>query len=91
MKEIEAIHTDKEIEQRQHEKKQVIAQLVHKPGLTLFDFDPETKTIVKAEFQSVFDVKQNEYVKSVITKPGHLYLEALNMKNAAKKFSKLKL
>ena len=91
MKEIEAIHTDKEIEQRQHEKKQIMAQLIHKPGLTLFDFDPETKTIVKAEFQSMFDVKQKEYVKSVITRPGHLYLEALNMKNAAKKFSKLKL
>lgn len=91
MKELELHHTDKEIEQRQHEKKQIIAQLVHKPGLTLFDFDPETRRIVKAEFQSMFDAKKKEFVKSVITKPGHLYLEALNMKNAAKKFNKLKL
>lgn len=73
---------------RVHEKKQLVAQMVHKPGLTLWDYNEATKEIQPAEFKPVFDVKANEYVHQVIRKPGHVYFEALNLKNACRKVQK---
>jgi hypothetical protein len=57
-------------------------------GHTLWDYDPETKVLIKAEYETVVDTATNQTIRKVITKTGHDYFQALNKKNAAKKIAK---
>lgn len=70
-----------------HNEKQYVlkSQMVPMKGHILWDYDSETKKLVRAEYEMVMDFGSNTMIKKVITKPGHDYFQALNERNAIKK------
>ena len=92
------IETDKVVIVGQNEQafQEVKWRIVPKKGHTLFQINLETGDVTKAEFTSVDmelsklseNVTSQEVKKKVITKPNCIYISALNIQNAAKKFAK---
>lgn len=89
-------------EVREHKKTKLISQMVSKPGLTTYEYNPITKVLVPAKFittflqndsdkQGLISSKKHENTvhKVLAYDDGCLYFQALNMKNAIKKMDKL--
>ena len=71
-------------------QKTLIDQIMHIKGLTLFEYNLETKKVSKAEYNKKFwDPIQKKGISELIVKPGHVYKEFLNFKNAEKGFKKI--
>ena len=82
---------DKESATHAHHKTlKHIGQQVFKRGLTLFEIDKVNGTIIPAQFEDVVVVGKGIQHK-VVVKKGCFYMQALNLKNAAKKAGKLKV
>lgn len=104
MKEFDEKPTSIEIKEVAEERKEIRSAEMHSiPGLTLYEYDPVTKVLQKAEFkviQKQIDVNHgfitpkimdnNGIVtfKKVLRKKGWAYFQALNDKNALRKVEK---
>lgn len=83
-----------------HEKQnKFVGSMRHIPGLKVYEMNTETYRFTEAKMESLAVVKSevrsdgthiNDVVKSskIIMKPGHIYCQALNPRNAARKFAK---
>lgn len=93
MKIIEPNNIDKdqvELHAQQQVKKQVHVLSVRRiNGLTLFRFNYQTRVIDQAPIEKHFDVVKNKEVSKVKYEDGYAYCQALNIKNAKRKFIKL--
>lgn len=82
--------------QKQQEKEiRLLGSIVPHDGHTLFELEMQTGKIARAEFMTgtmkyteAFE-KTKAKSKKVLVKQGHLYVSALNMRNAAKNFAKM--
>jgi len=104
MKDFDDKPTTIEIQEVKEHRKEMQTDLMHSfPGLTLFEYDPETKILQAATFdliQKQIDVNHGFItpklmdnnglvtVKKVIRNKGCAYFQALNFKNALKKVEK---
>ena len=71
-------------------QKTLIDRIMHKKGLTLFEYNLETKKVSKAEYDKKFwDPINKKGISELIVKKGYVYREFLNLKNAEKGFKKL--
>lgn len=90
---LEEIKPDKDnvirIQEQQIKKKKHTATIIHRPGHTLFECGIAERIIKKAEAKTFYDAGAKAYVTKVLQKENTLYCEALNMKNAKKKFIKM--
>lgn len=89
MKIIPEIEFDKVVITGQNEQSfnQVKWRIVQKKGHTLFEINLHTGDVVKAEYVEVnLELLGENVRKKVITKPDCIYISALNIQNAAKKF-----
>lgn len=77
------------VDEQQVKKLKHVSSVRHIPGHTLFECDIATRTIRVAEMETYFDLAKNVQVRRVKQKENTLYAEALNMKNAKKKFIKM--
>jgi hypothetical protein len=77
--------------QKKEEKK--IGSMLRKPGLTLWEYDYDQKTLIKAKFEKInveikefFSQKYQQYTvrHKVIYKQNCLYFQALHLKSAIK-------
>jgi hypothetical protein len=104
MKELEKLNPDNEnviVNQAQHKQHKIIGNLMPKRGMTVFEFNPETREIVPAKYKDEYVTWQtvkcidgvNRFMpihhKPLNTKENHIYFQALNKKNAEKKIIKL--
>lgn len=80
--------------ERRKEVKLVGSQLI-KPGLTLFECNLSSGKISPAKYYKheaqLLGLKTIEVRKSVLVKDNCIYIQALNNKNAHKKFNKIKV
>ena len=86
------------ISAQKDQKKEIkfLGSLIPNKGHTVFELKMETGEIFVAEFmaESAVDfvaAKEGKLVRKrkVMTKPGHIYVAALNKKNAAKHFARM--
>ncbi len=83
-----------------HEKQEkFVGSMRHIPGLKVYEMNTETYRFTEAKMETTAKVKGdfrsdgihiNDVVKSskIIMRPGHIYCQALNPRNAARKFAK---
>jgi hypothetical protein len=74
--------------ENQESKVQHLGKIRMKPGLTLFQLNPEGEVKeAEMDIHSVPDLKGGvSKKKSIIQKEGYRYCQALNIKNAKRKF-----
>ncbi len=74
---------------------QKLATQLHKPGHTWFEYNIETKEIIKAELDYDFErsidesTNTNPHHHKIIMRENCEYTSALNLKNAKRKFNLL--
>lgn len=105
MKDFDEKPSSIEIKEVEEEKKdlQWIGEMVMAKGMPTWEYDPETKQLVKAEFeekQVQLEESPRSFIGSIMPhnkivtryrlkkKPGHVYFQALNKKNAIRKIEK---
>lgn len=72
-----------------NKEKKLVASIRLRPGLKLFSYNVENGEIKEVEFsQTVFSVEKNNVSRKVKYEENKLYVQALNLKNAKKKFKK---
>jgi hypothetical protein len=72
----------------QVEKKRIHqARIMHKPGTHIWEFDMQALRLRKAPIEASVDLKGN-VKRKIDMKPGCYYIQALNVKNALRKFEK---
>jgi len=96
MKEFDELPTpDKTTEVREVKKQTLLGQMVVQRGLTLFEYDPETKILEEANFSSVITEgmhlkkHKRQTHKILERKKGCIYFQALNRRNAIKKLQRI--
>ena len=96
MKEIQPLHKEKDpivnVAQKEIEKQEkFIGKIKVIKGLKMYKMSTETGKISLVEFEeAIVDYKNPEKtVHKMIQEPRHLYLQALNDKNAKRKFTKM--
>lgn len=60
---------------------------MHKPGTHIWEFDLQSLRLRKADMEVSADLKGN-IKRRIDMKPGCFYIQALNVKNALRKFQK---
>ena len=104
MKDFDEKPTVIEIKEVAEERKEIRSDEMHSlPGLTLYEYNPETKVLQKAEFDmiqkqidtshgfitpKIMDNNGIVTIKKVLRKKGCAYFQALNFKNALRKVEK---
>jgi hypothetical protein len=91
VKEFDKLPADKESAQHAHNKGlKHISTVAHQKGLKMYELDQNTKVVQEAKYEELFDMERKVLVKKIIVRPGCAYREFLNLKNAIKKFSRLR-
>lgn len=73
-----------------------LGTVIHRPGLTLFEYNSKSKTAQVAEVNTQYSYRYNEKTKKigvssricVQVRDGCMYVQALNLKNAVRKVRK---
>lgn len=84
---------DEQVIQAEEKRQQHIGTLQCRKGLTLYEINKETQEVEKAVFVSVdldvgTDLKEEGLKKKLLMKKECFYVEALNEKNALRKYKK---
>jgi len=104
MKDFDDKPTTIEIQEVKEHRKEMQTDLMHSfPGLTLFEYNPETRVLQAAEFAliqkqidfnhgfmepNIMDNNGLVKIKKIIRNKGCAYFQALNFKNALRKVEK---
>lgn len=79
-----------QVSQKEEEKtEKMVGQLKPHRGHTIFEYNKETGSLIKATFDDVvFDITKEKQQKRITINENCVYISALNLKNAAKKIAK---
>lgn len=82
-----------EAEAKQQKEYHYIGSVLRRKGLTLYEFNTETKELKKADVQRKVNVDfatgETVYKSEVTYRQGCIYVQALNEKNARKRILKM--
>lgn len=86
----ETLRQDKETAQfAQQKADKLLKTIADRRGLTLYECNLSTRVVQPAEYEEIYDMQNKCYRKKVIVRPGCLYLQSLNFKNAIRRFDKI--
>lgn len=80
----------------QKQEYRFLGTVIRRTGLTLFEYNPKSKTVQVAEVNTQYSYRYNEKTKKigvssrtrVQVRDGCMYVQALNLKNAIRKVRK---